>query len=218
MLDQPPADAEPLPVTTLSTPSGMPASSASSREPERGQRRQLGGLEHDGVAAASAGPIFQLAMLSGKFHGTIRPTTPSGSRNVAADAAGGRNRVAVVLVHGARVEVEDLRHHADLAACAGDRLADVLRLDPRQLLVVLLDERRESQQPARSAGATARQAGKASLARATASSVSSTPACGTSAIGSSVAGLRRSTSSALEEALALVAGDRPVEQRLLVRA
>jgi hypothetical protein len=31
---------------------------------------------------ASAGPSFQLEMLSGKFQGTISPTTPSGSRNV----------------------------------------------------------------------------------------------------------------------------------------
>ena len=31
---------------------------------------------------ARAGPSFQEAMLSGKFHGTISPTTPSGSRNV----------------------------------------------------------------------------------------------------------------------------------------
>jgi hypothetical protein len=31
---------------------------------------------------ASAGAIFQAAMSSGKFHGTIAPTTPTGSRNV----------------------------------------------------------------------------------------------------------------------------------------
>ena len=34
------------------------------------------------LPVASAGPIFQLAMLSGKFHGVISPTTPSGSRKV----------------------------------------------------------------------------------------------------------------------------------------
>jgi hypothetical protein len=44
--------------------------------------------------------------------------------------------------------VEDLRHHADLAAGAADRLADVAGLDARQLLVVVLDERRQpAQQP-----------------------------------------------------------------------
>ena len=30
--------------------------------------------------AASAGPIFQLVNMSGKFHGTICPTTPMGAR------------------------------------------------------------------------------------------------------------------------------------------
>ena len=34
--------------------------------------------------AASAGAIFQFAMLSGKFQGVISPTTPIGSRNVSA--------------------------------------------------------------------------------------------------------------------------------------
>ena len=31
--------------------------------------------------AASAGPIFQLVNMSGKFHGTIWPTTPTGWRS-----------------------------------------------------------------------------------------------------------------------------------------
>jgi hypothetical protein len=48
--------------------------------------------------------------------------------------------------------VEYLRHHADLAARAGDRLARVARLDARELLVVLLDERREPAQEARPVG------------------------------------------------------------------
>src|ERR1035437_3446429 len=34
------------------------------------------------LPAARAGPIFQLASMSGKFQGTIRPTTPIGSRRV----------------------------------------------------------------------------------------------------------------------------------------
>jgi hypothetical protein len=32
--------------------------------------------------AARAGANFQLAMLSGKFHGTMAPITPTGSRSV----------------------------------------------------------------------------------------------------------------------------------------
>jgi hypothetical protein len=37
--------------------------------------------------------------------------------------------------------VEDLGDHADLGTGTGDRLADVFRLDSRELLAVLLDER-----------------------------------------------------------------------------
>ena len=44
------------------------------------------GVSSDGFSttvlpAASAGPIFQLVNISGKFHGTIWPTTPIGSRS-----------------------------------------------------------------------------------------------------------------------------------------
>src|SRR5579862_1558999 len=61
---------------------------------------------------------------------------------------------------------------------------------------------------ARSAGATARQPGKASLARATAASVSPAPAAAISAIVSSVAGFRTAVTSEplhelLEQALVL---------------
>ena len=34
------------------------------------------------LPAASAGPTFQLAIMTGKFQGTISPTTPIGSRSV----------------------------------------------------------------------------------------------------------------------------------------
>src|SRR5262249_45113019 len=60
------------------------------------------------------------------------------------DAARDRDRRAVVLVDRTRVEVEDLGDHADLAARTADRLADVARLDPRELLRVLLHQCREA--------------------------------------------------------------------------
>ncbi len=56
----------------------------------------------------------------------------------------------MVLVDGARVEVEDLSDHADLGACAANRLADVLRFDARELFRVLFDERCHAPQQARS--------------------------------------------------------------------
>jgi hypothetical protein len=38
--------------------------------------------------AASAGAIFQDAIVSGKFHGTTAPTTPVGSRVIRASVSG----------------------------------------------------------------------------------------------------------------------------------
>ena len=72
----------PGPGTTFSTPGGSPASSASSAylSAERGER--LAGLRTTELPAAIAGAVFQLPMLSGKFHGVISAATPIGSRNV----------------------------------------------------------------------------------------------------------------------------------------
>ena len=72
----------PSPVTTWKTPSGMPASSASSP-----MRSALSGVSSAGLSttvlpAASAGAKPQPAMAMGKFHGTMIPTTPSGSWKV----------------------------------------------------------------------------------------------------------------------------------------
>ena len=57
-----------------------------------------------------------------------------------------------MLVDRAGVEVEHLRDHPDLAARAGDRLADVLRLDPGELLGFLLHERRKTAEEAGAVG------------------------------------------------------------------
>ena len=73
---------EPLPTTTFSTPSGIPASRASSPRRIVESGVSSAGLITIVLPQASAGPIFHDAMLRGKFHGVIRPTTPSGSRKV----------------------------------------------------------------------------------------------------------------------------------------
>ena len=72
----------PGPTTTFSTPSGRPASTAI-----RSSSIALSGVSSAGLStivlpAASAGATFQEAIVSGKFQGTISPTTPSGSRKV----------------------------------------------------------------------------------------------------------------------------------------
>src|SRR6202034_2807354 len=78
----------PRPGTTLNTPAATPAASASSPS-----RSALSGDFSDGLStselpAASTGPIFQAAINIGKFHGTIAPITPIGSRVTSARVAG----------------------------------------------------------------------------------------------------------------------------------
>ena len=72
----------PGPVTTLRTPGGMPASRASSPSRIAVNGDALAGLSTTVLPAASAGPSFHEAMYIGKFHGTIAPITPIGSRSV----------------------------------------------------------------------------------------------------------------------------------------
>ncbi len=72
----------PLPGRICSTPSGMPASSASSP-----MRSALSGVSSAGLSttvlpAASAGAKPHPAIAMGKFQGTMMPTTPSGSWKV----------------------------------------------------------------------------------------------------------------------------------------
>jgi hypothetical protein len=66
----------PKPGNTLNTPFGMPASSASwaMRIAVSGDFSE--GLRMNELPAARAGANFQLAMISGKFHGTMAATTP----------------------------------------------------------------------------------------------------------------------------------------------
>ncbi len=79
---RPPPTTGPGPVTTLSTPAGRPASSASSPRRSAVSGEYEAGLRIAVLPAASAGPTFQAAIMIGKFQGTIRPTTPIGSRSV----------------------------------------------------------------------------------------------------------------------------------------
>ena len=130
---------DPLPATTCSTPSGMPASRASSASRSADERGDLGRLDHDGVAG-----------------GQGRADLPrgDGDREVPRDdgghhaerlveghvhATGHRHRGPPVLVHRTGVEVEHLGHHGHLVAAVGDGLAHVGRLQLGQLLAVLLD-------------------------------------------------------------------------------
>ena len=60
------------------------------RHKQRGPWRLLRGLEYQqAVPLASTGPILHDAMSSGKFHGTMAPTTPMGSRVMVRESARG---------------------------------------------------------------------------------------------------------------------------------
>jgi hypothetical protein len=73
---------EPLPGITVKTPSGSPASRPSSPRRIAVSGVSSAGLRTTVLPAARAGPKPQPAMGIGKFHGTMMPTTPSGSWKV----------------------------------------------------------------------------------------------------------------------------------------
>ncbi len=73
---------EPLPGTTVNTPSGSPASRPSSAIRIAVSGVISAGLSTTVLPAARAGAKPQPAIGMGKFHGTMMPTTPSGSWNV----------------------------------------------------------------------------------------------------------------------------------------
>ncbi len=78
----------PEPVTTLTTPSGMPPSMSSSTK----RTRQAGVSEAGFMTAVlpqiSAGKSFQPGIATGKFQGVMRPTTPIGRRIAMANLSG----------------------------------------------------------------------------------------------------------------------------------
>ena len=78
----------PKPGTTLTHPGRNPG-----LDRQLATRSAVSGDFSDGLStselpAASTGAIFHAAISSGKFHGTIAPTTPTGSRVISASAPG----------------------------------------------------------------------------------------------------------------------------------
>ena len=78
----------PGPVTTLTTPSGIPASAHSSANFRAVSGVCEAGLRTIVLPAARAGASFHDESRNGKFHGTIAPTTPTGWRSVNVNAPG----------------------------------------------------------------------------------------------------------------------------------
>ncbi len=140
---------EPLPTSDVEDALGDPRLERELGEQQRRQRRQLGRLQHDGVAAGESGSELPGGDVEREVPRGDQPDDAERLTEGEVDAAGDGDRLAEVLVDGAGVVVEDLGDHADLAPRAADRLADIARLDPRQLLGVLLDERGEPAQEPR---------------------------------------------------------------------
>src|SRR5207302_11347079 len=69
-------------VTMFHTPAGTPASTDNSPNRSVVSGVRLAGFHTIVLPQASAGPAFHEASSSGKFQGTISPTTPTGSRRV----------------------------------------------------------------------------------------------------------------------------------------
>ena len=67
-----------LPVTTLNTPAGMPARSASSASASAESGVSEAGLHTTVQPTASAGATLRVIMADGKFQGVIAATTPTG--------------------------------------------------------------------------------------------------------------------------------------------
>ena len=69
----------PVPWTTLKTPAGRPASAVMSASNDAVSGAHSGGLATTVFPAARAGPIRQVASISGAFQGVMIAVTPAGS-------------------------------------------------------------------------------------------------------------------------------------------
>jgi hypothetical protein len=67
--------------TTLTTPSGTPASASSAPSASAVSGVSEAGLRTTVQPAARAGPILRVAMAAGKFHGVMSSATPTGWRS-----------------------------------------------------------------------------------------------------------------------------------------
>ena len=92
--------------------------------------------------AASAGASFQVASISGEFHGVMNAHTPTGSLQDVGEVVRpiDRHHGALDFVGQPAVVVEPLRHVLGLRHHLRDELAVVAHLDLAEVLGVLLDE------------------------------------------------------------------------------
>ena len=76
------------PVTTLKTPRGSPARSASTASAVAENGVSIDGCATTVQPAASAAAALRVSMAAGKFHGVMSAATPAGSRHTSTSASG----------------------------------------------------------------------------------------------------------------------------------
>ncbi len=130
------------PCTTLKTPAGIPARSASSASASAESGVSLAGLSTIVQPAASAGPALRRIIADGKFHGVIAAQTPIGCliTTVRRPWPVGRDDVAVGALGLLGEPFDEAGAVDDLAARLGERLALFGGHDPRELVRVLDDQ------------------------------------------------------------------------------
>ena len=130
------------PVTTLITPGGMPAFSASRASSIADAEVTSDGLMTTVLPAASAGATVMMVRKVGEFHGTMAATTPSGSLNGVVEDAGAveRDHPALDLVGQAAEIIQPVLHDARLGAHFGKQLAVLLGFHRRDLFGVFGDQ------------------------------------------------------------------------------
>src|SRR6185437_7706130 len=79
---------DPCPITRFKTPGGRPARCTMSTSVHGDAGASSAGLNTTQFPNASAGAIFQAGIASGKFHGVIAATTPTGSRVISISTFG----------------------------------------------------------------------------------------------------------------------------------
>ena len=133
---------EPGPVTRLIAPFVTPASSSASTSRTAQSGARSDGFSTTALPAISAGAVFQVGMAIGKFHGVIRPTTPSGRRRVwinTRSRSDGNVLAAQPRAFAADV-AQDVDRAPDFAARFGQRLALLARHLARDLVGPRLED------------------------------------------------------------------------------
>ena len=149
MLDQPPATHAARPCDHVQHALGEARLERDLLELERGQRRQLGRLQDDGVAGRQGRRDLPRRDDQREVPGDDQADYPEWLAEGHVDAAGDRDRLSEQPLGRSGVVAEGLDDHGHLAARVRDRLAGVARLQRRELLAPAVERIRQPVQQQR---------------------------------------------------------------------